>query len=134
MRPGSRCPGRRGPGGNATARTLDLGREVPGGSGARYGRITGSRLVFTVHARAVEILDAELHDHGLLAFPVAKVTQVELRWPGRAVGLTRDPNGTPKVPAWLPAAGADLAGVRGGAGEYAAGVAGEPPGGAVHAI
>ena len=98
------------PGANASARALDLGKEVPGGSGARFARLSGSKVVFTVHARAVEILDAELRDHTLLAFPAEKVSQIELRWPGRSIALARDPAGTAKVPAWMPRPGADLSG------------------------
>ncbi len=89
---------------------LEIGSEVPGGSGTRYARLTGRPLVFTLSRRATEILGAELHDRTLATIPLTTVEKVTFRWPGRRVDLERDPAGTPKLPLWKAASGTDLAG------------------------
>ena len=93
----------------ASSGTLRIGGKPPNTTDQVYANIEGSPIVFTLSAANVEPFESEFHDRRVLAFPPDKVKRLVLRWPGRALGFTREPR--PAAPAqWAAGPDADIAG------------------------
>lgn len=68
--------------------SLVVGAPVPGRPGQRYATVSGRSLIFTLGPESLGTIDAEYHDHRVLAFDLAHVRRVQLAWPGRSFSLT----------------------------------------------
>ncbi len=90
--------------------TLEIGKEVPGAAGARFARVVGQPLVFTLNAKALEILDAEFHSHRALEFPADEVARLILRWPDRTLTLSRSKKPFDQGIDWKAEDGSDISG------------------------
>jgi hypothetical protein len=91
--------------------TLNVGKFVPAGGGARYAKLSDNPTIFTLGPIVLQLLAAELRDHRMLAFDFNQVDRVVFKWPGRTVALARKPSVPPTAPEWAAAEGSDASGV-----------------------
>lgn len=85
--------------------TLQIGAELKDHPGSRYAQVAGQPLVFSLGALALDILQAELHDHHIFTFAIDQANRLVLRWPGWTLALAR------RDDQWQPEPGSDLAGL-----------------------
>jgi hypothetical protein len=88
-------------GGPASGKLL-IGDKTKAKTTSRYAKLDGSRLVFTLEARALASLEAELHNRRVLSFPPERVGRIDLEGPESSSSWTHPPS-PPGVPAkWVP--------------------------------
>jgi hypothetical protein len=87
--------------------SLYVGKLVEGSKGSRYARVMGQRMIFTLPALTMEILNAELHDRQVFRFNLDQVSRLVLRWPGRSLSFLAEPKALGGPPDWKPETGSE---------------------------
>jgi hypothetical protein len=91
---------------------LKVGARVPRML-AYYAQVVDKPYVFTLRAEVLNAFDAEFRDHVVMAFPLAKVERLVLRWgwPRRTLALRRRAPATKVQPEWVDEPGSDARGI-----------------------
>ncbi len=93
-------------------RSLKIGKQVPR-TQSYFAQVSDKPFVFTIKTETLKPLEAELHEHTVLNFPVARAQRIAVRWawPPRTAIFKRRTAPAKGESEWIDEPGSDAAGI-----------------------